>query len=259
MSQILTKNAENAENAENTNNAEKTDPFFGIRNSDLEKKVINLIISLQMSPIFASRVLELFDNAKKTQKFNYTASKRLLFVCFYRVILEEKLYISLKTIKNQLGIHTHGFLSIHLKLYDRFCKALNLKPIRYSLDDHVSNICANIGLGEVIEKKAINLAKMINKYFILPGENRTCAITSIYFVANFEGEPLTIQQMCVFFELMSITVLYNKIKIFAKYMKQYFRIKEQKIGLTKRERYFLKNYEFEDRINFFEKFRSIKN
>ena len=253
MSQILTKKAEN------TNNAEKTDPSYSIKNSDLEKNVNNLMISLQISPIYAGRVLELFESARKSLKFNHTDNKLLLSVCFYRVILEEKLYISLKTIKKQLGIHTHGYLSIHLKLYDKFCNVLGLKPIRYTLDDHVSNICANMGLGDVIERKAINLAKMIDKNFFLPGEYRTCAITSIYFAANFEGEPLTIQQICVFFELMSITVLYAKIKIFTKYMKEYFRRKERIKGLTERERYFMENFEVSDRINFFGKFRSVKN
>lgn len=250
MAQILTKNFKKLEKVVRVVNVER---------SDIESKITKIIIQLQISPIHSIRILELFNNTRKTKTFHGNSNKALLAVCFYRVNLEEKLYIPLKKIKSLLDIRTRGFLSAQLRLYNKFCGVLSLKPIQFSLDDHVSNICSDIGLGKEIENKAINLAKMINKYFLLPGENRTCAISSIYFAANFEGELLSVSQLALFFELMSASVLYKKIKIFEKYIKEYFRKKAQKMKLSKREKYFLDNFTSHDRDSFFCKFKSVKN
>jgi len=247
MTQILTQKAEKIENAE------KIEKF------KVEEKITDLIIRLQISPIHYNRVFDLFNRARKTVKLYYKNVDFILAICFYRLNLEEKLYISLKKIKNLLGIRNRRFLSNNLRLYDKFCKDLHLKPICFALIDHISNICDLVGLGEEIKKKAFNLANMIRKNFIIPGEYRTVAITSIYFASNFDGELLSIDQLDYYFELMSQSMLYEKIRIFEKYMKEYFRRKAQKTKLSKREKYFLNNYSTETRDGFFRKFKSVKN
>ncbi len=247
MAEILTKNAKTIEK------------IHKIHKNKVEKKITDLFIRLQICPIYFNRVLELFNKIRKKHEFNYANDRILLAVCFYRLNLEEKLYISLKTIKHQLKIITSGFLSNHLRLYDKFCKALNLKPIHYSLNDHVKNICDLIGLDNKIQKKAVNLANMINKNFLLPGEYRTCAITSIYFASNFAGELISVDQFDFYFDLIAVSVMYEKIKIFAKCMKEYFIRKAQKKGLSNREMYFLENFTIMDRDDFFRKFQSLKN
>jgi len=241
MTQILAKNLEKTEK------------------SKIGRKISDLIVRFQISPVFSNRILELYNSAKKTQRFTNVSNKVLLSICFYRLNLEEKLYISLRLIKQSLDIRASGYLSNHLRLYGRLCRYLELKPIRYSLNDHIFNICEMIGLGEEIKKKAINLGNMIIRNFMLPGEYRTCAITAIYFTSNFEGELLSVEQFDVFFDLISPSVLYEKIKMFGKYMKEFFRKKEQKTKLTNRERYFLDNFTTHHRKSFFRKFRSIKN
>ena len=145
MTQILTRNPEKIEK---------------IETSEIESKITNLIIQLQISPIFFNRILDLFKNARKTHKFNYASNRSLLAVCFYRLNLEKKLYISLRTIKNLLDIRTPGYLSTYLRIYYKFCDSLDLKPIRYTLNDHISNICDLIGLGCEIKKKAFNLVEI---------------------------------------------------------------------------------------------------
>ncbi len=244
MTQILTKNAKKTEK---------------IEKSDIEKKITNLIIQLQISPIYFNRILDLFNKARNNHIFSHISKKVLLSICLYRLNLEEKLYISLRTIKYMLDIRTPGYLSNHLRLYEKFCTILGLKPIRYILNDHVKNICDLIGLGNEIEKKAINLVKMIENNFALPGEYRTCAITAIYFASNFGGELISLDQFDYYFDLISLSVMYEKIKIFTSYMKEFFIRKAQKKVLNNREIYFLKNFTITYRDDFFRKFQSIKN
>ncbi|QEE16335.1 hypothetical protein DSAG12_02165 [Promethearchaeum syntrophicum] len=244
MSQILTKYNGNSKNVER---------------SHIEEKVFNLIFHLQLSPIYSRRIVELFENARKTQQFNNIHDKMLLAICFYRLNLEEKLYLSLRTIKTTLDIRATHHLSNHLRLYATFCQELDLKPINHSLNDHIRNICDLVGLSREIQKKAIALSTMIRNNFVLPGEYRTFAITSIYFAANFEDEWLSVDQLDFYFDFISPSVLYDKIKIFEKYMKEYFRRKSQKIELTRREQYFLDEFSVKQRSNFFRRFRSVKN
>jgi hypothetical protein len=248
MTQILTKHNLNSKS---------------IESSKIKKKISDLVFHLRIPPInfekSIKRVLKLFQNARKTHKFNNVFDKMLLSICFYRLNLEEKLYISLRTIKNILDIRASNYLSNHLRLYSKFCKILDLKPISHSLNDHIVNICDLVGLSLETQKKAIRLSKMIKNNFVLPGEYRTFAITSIYFASNFEDELLSVDQLDFYFDFISPSVLYDKIKIFEKYMKEYFRRKSQKIKLTKREKYFLDKFSVKQRDNFFRRFRSVRN
>lgn len=244
MAQILTKNNLKTEK---------------IEKNKIELKISDLIIRLHISPVFFNRILKLFDCARQTGQFNNISNKTLLAVCFYRLNLEKKLYISLRTIKKTLDIRASNYLSKHLRVYYKFCNVLNLKPISHSLNDYIINICDMVGLSIEIQKKAINLASMIKKNFVLPGEYRTFAITSIYFASNFDNELLSVDQLDFFFDFISPSILYDKIKIFEKYMKEYFRRKAQKTELTNRERFFLNEFSVKQRDNFFRRFKSVKN
>jgi len=241
MAQILTKNPEK------------------IKKSEMEKIITGLIIHLRIPPIHFNRVLNLFNHAREIREFNQISNKILLAICFYRLNLEKVLYISLSAIKDILNIRTPGFLSNHLRLYEKFIITLNLKPIYYTLNDHISNICDKIQVGDEIKKKAINLIKMIKKNFLLVGETRTCAIASVYFASNFCGVLLFVDQFAHEFDLISPSVLYVKIRIFETYMKKYFSRKAHKKSLTNRESYFLEKFSIKHRIDFFRKFRNIKN
>ena len=244
MTQILTKNM---------------NKLGKIEVGKIEREITNLIIQLEISPTYFDRVLGLYTTAKNIPEFRHVYNKHVLAICFYRLNLEKKLYISLRTIKKLLDIRSAGFLSNHVRLYEKFTKNLDLSPIRFTPSDHISNICGLIGLGNKIEKKAINLVNMIDKYFGIPGEYRTCALASIYFATNFERELLSAEQFEEYFDLISPSVWYDKIKIFEKYMKEFFRRKAKKTHLTNRERYFLNEFSTKHRDNFFRKFKSIKD
>ena len=247
MTQILTKKLE------------KIKKYKTQERINLEKEIDHVIIQIQISPIYSERVLHLYNMARASKNFSNVLKKHLLSVCFYRVILENKLYVSLVSIKKALEITSNSFLSIHLRLYKKLCEVLDLESINFTLKDHITNICDKMGLGEVIKKKAFNLADMIRKKYILPGEYRTSAITSIYFASNFEGEHISINQLTTFFGLISSSILYKKIKIFEKYMKEYLKRKSPKKELNNREKYFLERFDMKHRNEFFRKFKHIKN
>lgn len=241
MAQILTKNPEKTEK------------------KNIENEIDRIITLLQLPQFFSKRILELYNTAKTMSDFKRTNKTSLLAVCFRRLILENNLYISSRSIKLLFDVHSTGYLSKHFKLYNRFCKILDLEPIHYSLNDHVSNICEIVGLNEDTRKRAVNLITILKKKFLLSGENRTCAITAVYFAFNFQNEPPSISQLDIFNDLISLSILYEKVRLFTRYMKKYLTKKALKGELTKREKYFLTSFDIKHKSDFFRRLKSVKN
>ena len=80
MAQILIKNA---------NNIKEIEKIEMKKRRDIERLITKSIIRLHISPIYLNRVLELYNIARNTHKFNYANDRILLAVCFYRLNLEK--------------------------------------------------------------------------------------------------------------------------------------------------------------------------